>query len=163
MKAHTQCRHKNGPFPGKVQVKSNSAHTSISEIQPQQQQQYNDRVFDNEIEALSAQFQALLKRRNSSNAQRKGRVQLPQQSRLRLGPRRPRRQHNRLQCVQVLQKARLSAKSLQLLHQGLGAGGLRSGQDVHSRKRIGHQRGTGRIRSSNGTPKQPMATAAGPI
>jgi hypothetical protein len=54
----------------KIHIKSDNSHATISEIQPQQQQ-HGDTLLDAEIEALSAQFQALLKRRNGGNAQRR--------------------------------------------------------------------------------------------
>ena len=57
----------------KSHVKSDSLHTSVSEIQPQHQQQHSDMALDAKIEALSAQFQALIKRRNGNNGQQGGR------------------------------------------------------------------------------------------
>ena len=59
----------------KIQVKSDSAHAhaTVAEIQPHTQPQGHDAALDAEIEALSASFQALLKRRNGNNSSRGGR------------------------------------------------------------------------------------------
>ena len=54
----------------KIQVKSDSPHATISEIQPQPQQHINNASLDAEIKALSTKFQALLNRRNGSSSNR---------------------------------------------------------------------------------------------
>ena len=59
----------------KIHLKSDTAHTTVSEVQHQQQHHAtaNDNQTTNvEIEALSAQFQALLKRRNGNNKGSRG-------------------------------------------------------------------------------------------
>ena len=58
-----------------VQVKSDfaHAHATVAEIQPHTQPQGHDAALDAKIEALSASFQALLKRRNGNNSSRGGR------------------------------------------------------------------------------------------
>jgi hypothetical protein len=59
----------------KIQLKTDHApnHAAVTEVQPLTQPQGHDAALDAEIEALSASFQALLKRRNGNNSSRGGR------------------------------------------------------------------------------------------